>query len=92
MPLLLLFVTVIQPTLDNAATLTVHGAMKSGGTFFPFYILDPDSAADFAQLTTGSATTRIIMFRIGGLQYIKVVVGTNATSNQTFYVKGTDRE
>lgn len=86
------FLAVIQPELDGGHTLTVHVAMKSGDTFYPTYALDGDSTGDHAQITTGAATTRMIIFNIGGMQYIKVVVGTNTTNSKTFYVRGTDRE
>jgi len=85
------FLTVIQPTLDNAATLTVHIGMTLTGTFYPAYQLDNDAGADYAQITTGLATARAVVFQIGGAQFVEVVVGTDVTSDKTFYVKGYDR-
>ena len=86
------FLTVIQPTLDGAHTVTVHVAMATGGTFYPVYALDGDSTGDHAQITTGATTTRMYVFNIGGMQFIKIAVGTGVTTDKTFYVRGTDRE
>ena len=86
------FLTVIQPTLEGAHTVTVHVAMSTGGTFYPIYALDGDSTGDHAQITTGSATTRMYAFNIGGMQYVKIAIGTSQQANATFYVRGTDRE
>jgi len=85
------FLTVIQPELDGAHTVTVHIAMNSGGTYYPIYQLDNDTAADFQQITTGLATARSLVFRIGGAQFIKVAVGTGVTTDKTFYARGFNR-
>jgi len=85
------FLTVIQPTLDGAHTVTVHIAMSSDGTYYPVYQLDDDAAADFQQITTGLATARSLVFRIGGAQFVKVAVGTGVTTDKTFYVRGFNR-
>ena len=85
------FLTVILPTLDGAHTATVHIAMSPGGTYYPIYQLDNDTAADFQQITTGLATARSLVFIIGGAQYVKIAVGTGVTTDKTFYVKGFNR-
>jgi len=85
------FLTVIQPELDGAHTVTVHIAMTSGGTYYPIYQLDDDTAADFEQITSGLATARSMVFRIGGAQFIKIVVGTGVSTDKTFYVRGFNR-
>lgn len=85
------FLTVIQPELDGAHTVTVHIAMSAGGTYYPLYQLDNDTAADFEQITTGLATARALVFRIGGAQFIKIAVGTGVTTDKTFYVRGFNR-
>lgn len=85
------FLAVIQPALDNASTVTVHIAMTSGGTYYPVYQLDNDTAADFQQLTTGSATARSWVFRIGGAHFVKISLGTDVDTDKTFYVRGFNR-
>lgn len=85
------FLTVIQPTLDGAHTVTITAAMGSGGTFYPLHGLDGDSTGDHAQITTGATTTRAYTFRIGGVQYIKILVSTGVTTDKTFYVRGFNR-
>lgn len=86
------FLTVIQPTLDGAHTVTVHITMTPGGTYYPIYQLDNDATADFQQKTTGLATARSLVFRIGGVQFIKIAVGTGVTTDKTFYVRGFNRD
>lgn len=86
------FLTVIQPTLDGSHTVTVHVAMSAGGTYYPIYHLDADTTGDFAQITASSATARTLVFRIGGFQFIKIVVGTSVSTDKTFYVKGFNRK
>lgn len=85
------FLTVIQPTLDGAHTVTITVGMTETGTFYPVYALDGDSTGDHAQITTGATTTRMLTFSIGGMQFIKVLVGTGVTTDKTFYVRGFDR-
>ena len=85
------FLAVIIPTLDGSHTTTVHIAMESGGTYYPIYQLDIASAADFAQLTTGATTAHMVIFRIGGAQFVKIFVGTGVTTDKTFYVRGFNR-
>ena len=86
------FLTVLIPTLDGSHTTTVHIAKASGGTFYPIYQLDADGAGDFTQITIGVATSHALTFRIGGVQYIKVKVGTGVSTDKTFYVRGFNRE
>lgn len=85
------FLNVIQPELDGGHTVTVHIARESGGTYYPIYQLDDDSNADFPQITTGLATARSIVFRIGGAQFVKIAVGTSVSTDKTFYVRGFNR-
>lgn len=85
------FLNVIQPELDGAHTVTVHIAMSAGGSYYPVYQLDDDTAADFQQITSGLATTRSVVFRIGGVQFVKVAVGTGVSTDKTFYVRGFNR-
>lgn len=86
------FLTVIQPELDGAHTVTVHVAMGAGGDYYPIYHLDADETGDLAQISASLATARLLTFRIGGAQFIKIVVGTSVSSDKTFYVKGFNRK
>ena len=85
------FLTVIQPTLDGAHTVTVHIARTSGGTYYPIYKPKEEATGDVAQITTGLATARSLVFRIGGAQYVKIAVGTGVTTDKTFYIRGFNR-
>jgi len=62
------FLTVIIPTLSNAATTTVHISDASGGTWFPMYMFDTAAVGDFAQLTDDADTTKAITYKMGGAQ------------------------
>ena len=55
------------------------------------YQLDNDAAADFEQITSGLATARSLVFRIGSAQFVKVYVGTGVSTDKTFYVLGFNR-
>ena len=85
------FLTVIIPELAGSYTTTVHIAYESGGTFYPLYMFDTAAVGDFAQITDGATTTKALTFRIGGVQYIKVVSGTALGANITFKVRGFNR-
>lgn len=85
------FLTVLIPTITNS-TVTVHIAEASGGTFFPVYALDDDATGDFTHATTQATTTHAVVFRIGGVQHIKISCGSAQTStDKTFRVRGFNR-
>lgn len=85
------FLTVLIPTITSS-TVTVHVAKESGGTFFPMYALDDDATGDFAHATTAATKTHAVIFRIGGVQFIKISCGsTQTTTDKTFYVRGFNR-
>jgi len=80
-------VLVLVPTLDNA-TVTVHVAKESGGTFFPIYALDDDATGDFPHATTALTTAKAVIFECGA-QHIKIVCGAAQNGGaRTFYARG----
>ena len=81
-------VLVMVPTITSA-TITVHvsDSDQTGGTYFPLYELDGNSAADFARITTNETATKGVVFSIGVSRYIKVVFGASQTS-LTVQVRG----
>lgn len=86
------FLTVIIPTLNATSTTTVHISDVSGGTFTALHMFDTNAVGDFAQITDDSTTTtKVITFRIGGAQFIKVVLGSSQSGNLTFKVLGYNR-
>ncbi|KKN29859.1 hypothetical protein LCGC14_0839880 [marine sediment metagenome] len=86
------YMTVIVPTLTQASTLEAQIARESGGTFYPMWRWDGNSATDLVGTTSSITTTRALTFYIGGAQFVKVgVAGTNMSSDLTFYVKGFSR-
>lgn len=84
------FLTVLIPAITNS-TVTVHIAKESGGTFFPMYALDDDATGDFTHATTQATTTHAVIFRIGGVQHIKISTGSSQSGDETFYVRGFNR-
>ena len=86
------FLTVIVPTLTQASKLEAQIAIASGGTFYPVWRWDGDAAQDLVGQTTSITTTRVVIFRIGGAQFIKIgVEGTDMAADITFYVRGFNR-
>lgn len=87
------FMTVIVPTLGQASKLEAQIAKDAGGTFYPMWRWDADSAQDLVGQTTSITTTRALTFYIGGAQFVKIgVEGTNMSSDVTFYVRGFNRD
>lgn len=85
------FLTVLNPTLDNASTITVHVSDARAGTFYPIHMFDTAAQGDYAQLTDDEDTSKGTIFRIGGAQFIKVVCADNQSDNITFKVRGFNR-
>ena len=78
---------VLIPTLTGG-TVTIHVSNTPGGTYYPIYHLKANTG-DATQNTTSAATSHMVVFDIGGAQYIKVVCGTTqTTTDKTFLVKG----
>lgn len=85
------FLTVVIPTLNSASATTVHISDASGGTFVPLYMFDTNVVGDFAQSTDDLTTAKVITYRTGGAQYIKVVCEDAQGANITFKVRGFNR-
>ena len=85
------FLLVLIPTITNS-TVTVQVAEASGGTFLPVYALDDDATGNFAHATSAATTTMAVTFRIGGVQFIKILCGSaQTTTDKTFRVRGFNR-
>lgn len=85
------FLSVIQPELDGAHSVTVHIARESDGTYYPTYTLKRESLGDYPQSSSALATTRAFIFCIGGAQFVKIAVSTSVSTDKTFYVRGFNR-
>lgn len=86
------FLTVLIPTLTEDSKIEAQIAMESGGTFFPVWRWKETTASDIVGQTSSITTTRAIVFRIGGAQFVKIgVEGTDMVVDQTFYLKGYNR-
>ena len=81
-------VLVLVPDLGDSADVTITIAKESGGTFYPLYRFDGDTAATLEGITTGDQVAKAIIF-LCGAQFIKVLCSASQTS-ETFYVRGMD--
>ena len=81
------FLTVILPVLEST-TVTVHISDASAGTFIPLHILDDDATGSFAHATSATEGTIAVIFKIGGVQFIKVSLNTGQTADRIFKVRG----
>ena len=81
-------VLVLVPDLGVSADVTITLAKESGGTFYPLYRLDGDSAASLEGITSADQVAKAIIFPCG-VQFIKILASASQTS-ETFYVRGMD--
>ena len=84
------FLTVLVPTITSS-TVTVRVSDRSGGTFYPLYRLDDDATGDFVDATTAAVTSKAVIFRIGGVQFIKIACGSAQAADRSFLVRGYNR-
>jgi len=56
------------------------------------HILDDDATGSFAHATTAAATQVSVTFRIGGYQYLRLKAAANQAADETFSVRGFNRE
>ena len=81
-------VLVLVPALGDSADVTITMAKESGGTFYPMYRLDADSAVSLEGITSQDQTAKAIIFPCG-LQFIKILCSASQTS-ETFHIRGLD--
>ena len=81
------FLTVICPALTSA-TVNIHISDNPSGTFAPLHALDDDATGSFLHASTAGVGAMAFVFRIGGVQHIKVVAGAAQAANRTFKVRG----
>jgi len=82
-------VVVYLPTLAQTGTNTVavQGAKYSGDTAKDIYTYNPADGAVDKMITENTAGDVMVVFPIGGFQFIKFVCGENQTS-ETIYCCG----
>jgi len=84
---------VLIPTLTDT-TVTVHVSNASGGTWYPVHVFDRlndgDTSASYPHITLTGNGGIAVVFDIGGVQFIKVVIGAAEASVTTFLVRGID--
>ena len=81
------FLTVLIPTITSSA-ITVHITDTKGGTYYPLFAFDGNATGDFAHATTAATTTHAVVFRIGGVQFIKINSDSAQAADRTFRVRG----
>lgn len=81
-------VLILVPDLGDSADVTITIAKESGGTFYPMYRLDADTATSLEGITAADQTAKAIILPCGA-QLIKILCSASQTS-ETFYVRGMD--
>ncbi len=84
------FINVFIPALSASATVTPY-IQRDGAIAtipIPVNILDDDATGSFAHATTSGAGGITIIFRIGGIRYLRLYAGADQTANRVFYVRG----
>ncbi len=56
------------------------------------HTLDDDATGSFEHATTAAVTQISVTFRIGGYQYLRLRAGSNQAQDETFSVRGFNRE
>jgi len=78
---------VLVPTITSS-TVGVNVSEAASGTYYPLYILDDDATGDFLSASTAGTATKALLFRIGGVQFIKITCGSGQAADRTFRVRG----
>jgi len=81
-------VLLLVPALGVSTDVTITIAKESGGTFYPMYRLDTDTATSLEGITAADQTAKAIILPCGA-QFIKILCDASQTS-ETFYVRGLD--
>jgi hypothetical protein len=83
------FVQVQIPSIDSA-TVTIHNAVDKAKATVPKALvqLSQSAAGHFAPATTAGTGLISVIFRIGGVQFIRIVTGADQTANRTFQCRG----
>lgn len=86
------YLIVEVPTITSA-TVSIVGQRGSAITTvpLPIHILDDDATGSFLHATTAGTTSLYVIFRIGGLRYIRILAAGNQAADRTFYVRGFNR-
>lgn len=88
------FLTVHFDSAITSATLTPVVQVGPGvdEVPVPVHVLDDDATGSFAHATTAGTTQVSVTFRIGGYQYVRLKTGANQAADETFKVRGFNRE
>jgi len=83
-------VMLFVPTIDNATIgLLVQRDSNIATVPVPLHYKKPSDDATVSWTTTASTGGFMINIPLGGIQYFRVLAGSDQTADRTFYVKGT---
>jgi len=88
------FATVVIPALGVDGCVIGVSVQRDGEIDTvpsPVYIMDDDATGCFFHATTSASTAMTIVFRIGGIRWLRVKADTNQASDKTFYCRGFNR-
>ncbi len=84
------FMTVFIPALSASGTVTPYVQRDDAITTIPVAVhaMDDDTTGSFAHATSSGAGGIAVIFRIGGIRWLRLYVGADQTANRVFYCKG----
>jgi len=87
------FITVEIPALDASGVVTPYVQWDDliASDPVPVHALDDDATGSFAHATSSGAGGIAVIFRIGGMRYLRMYVGADQTANRIFYIRGFNR-
>ena len=86
------FLTVIIPTITSATTrpyIQRDGAIATVPVAVS--VLDDDATGSFAHANTASVGSEVIIYRIGGVQFIRIKSSANQAADRAYIVRGFNR-
>ena len=86
------FVTIIIPTITSSTT-GVAVQMNNHIASVPsiVYALDDDATGSFLHATGAATTAMTVIFRLGGVRWFRIKMGSNQSADSTFYCRGFNR-
>ena len=81
-------VIVVIPTLTTTATLSIQGAMVTGGTPQNIFTTDPATGNNKQVITVTDTVAKTWIAPIGGIQFITLTLSAAQAAAKTFYVCG----
>jgi len=87
------FITVEIPALDASGVVTPYVQWDDliASDPVPVHALASDATGSYAHATSSGAGGITVIFRIGGMRYLRMYVGADQAANRIFYIRGFNR-